>query len=231
MKRKKARDVTVACLSFTRGIALKYTDIIWDFNGTILDDVDIGVCSINVLLSARGLPTLSPDRYREVSGFPIVDYYKRIGFDFSEEPYDKVALEWVEQYRSREKQAPLCAGALEMLAYMRQKGLRLTLLSATEIRMLNGQISDLGLASHFDEVWGMDNVYAHGKASIGRSWREKHPDARALLIGDTDHDYEVALAIGADCVLFSGGHQSVRRLSSLGVPVIGDLVELKDYLL
>ena len=209
---------------------MKYTDVIWDFNGTILDDVEIGVCSINVLLEARGLPRLSCDTYREVSGFPIVDYYKRIGFDFSEEPYDKVALEWVAQYRSRESQAPLYDGVREVLAYLRQKGLRLTLLSATEIDMLNSQVSSLELNSYFDEICGMDNVYAHGKVSLGHAWRKRNMDARVLFVGDTDHDFEVAAAMGADCVLFSGGHQSSERLLKLGAPVIGSLSELKKYI-
>ena len=209
---------------------MKYTDIIWDFNGTILNDVDIGVRAINVLLAARHLPILSEERYREVSGFPIVDYYRRIGFDFSQEPYDKVALEWVAQYQSRENEAVLYEGVLDMLDYMKQVGLRLTLLSATESHMLNRQISALGIKDAFDEVCGMDNVYAHGKLSIGLHWRERNPMARVLLVGDTDHDFEVASGMGADCVLFSRGHQSAGRLAELGCPVIHELYELKKYL-
>lgn len=209
---------------------MKYTDVIWDFNGTLLNDVKIGVCAINVLLAARGLPTLSEEDYREVSGFPIIDYYKRIGFDFSKEPYDKVAVEWVDQYRSREHEAALYDGAREMLCYMRNVGLRLTLLSATELQMLNSQVRALGIEECFDEICGMDNVYAHGKMSIGRRWRERHPDSKALLVGDTDHDFEVAMGMGADCILFSHGHQSYSRLARLGCPVIAELGELKNYL-
>lgn len=209
---------------------MKYTDVIWDFNGTLLNDVKIGVCAINVLLAARGLPTLSEDGYREVSGFPIVDYYKRIGFDFSKEPYDKVAVEWVDQYRRREHEAALYDGAREMLCYMRNSGLCLTLLSATELQMLNSQVQTLGIKEYFDEICGMDNVYAHGKMSIGCRWRERHPDSKALLVGDTDHDFEVATGMGADCILFSRGHQSFSRLARLGCPVIGSLKELENYL-
>ena len=210
---------------------VKYTHVIWDFNGTLLNDVDIGIQSINVLLKKRGLNTLSSaEEYRAVSGFPIVEYYKRIGFDFSKEPYDKVAPEWVEQYMQRVDKARLYADALLMLEYVRQKKLGQTLLSATELKMLCGQVAALGIGHYFHEVCGMDNVYAHGKLSLAQKWREEHSDAVALFVGDTDHDFEVASAIGADCVLFSGGHQSHDRLVRLGCPVIDRLCELKNYL-
>ena len=210
---------------------VKYTHIIWDFNGTLLNDVDIGIQSINVLLAKRGLNMLSSaEEYRAVSGFPIVEYYKRIGFDFSKEPYDKVAPEWVEQYMSRVDQAELYADALPMLEYVRQKQLGQILLSATELNMLCGQVAALGIGHYFDEICGMDNVYAHGKLSLAQKWREGHSDAKALFVGDTDHDFEVASAIGADCVLFSGGHQSHDRLARLGCPVIDRLCDLKNYL-
>ncbi len=209
---------------------MNYTHIIWDFNGTLLNDVDIGIQSINILLKARGLNELDGDIYREVSGFPIVDYYKRIGFDFSQEPYDKLALEWVAQYTSRMDEAKLYEGALDMLAYVRDGGVGQILLSATELNMLKDQVASLGIGAWFDEICGMDNVYAHGKRSLAERWRENHPSAKVLFVGDTDHDLEVAEAIGADCVLFSGGHQSRVRLVRLGYPVIDHLTELKNFL-
>ena len=210
---------------------VKHTHVIWDFNGTLLNDVDIGIQSINVLLAERGLNTLSSaEEYREVSGFPVVEYYKRIGFDFSKESYDKIAPKWVEQYMSRVDRAELYADALPMLEYVRQKQLGQILLSATELDMLRGQVAALGIGHYFHEICGMDNVYAHGKLSLAHKWREEHLDAEALFVGDTDHDFEVASTIGADCVLFSGGHQSRDRLLRLGCPVIDRLCELKNYL-
>ena len=75
----------------------RYTHIIWDFNGTILDDVQLGIRCVNTMLSKRGLPVL-PDveAYRQVFGFPIEAYYRRLGFDFEKEDYHTVlAPEWV----------------------------------------------------------------------------------------------------------------------------------------
>ena len=78
---------------------MKYDCIVWDFNGTIMDDVQIGIESVNVLLKKRGLKTLdSREEYQSKFGFPIVDYYARLGFDFDKEPYSDIAVEWVNEY-------------------------------------------------------------------------------------------------------------------------------------
>jgi len=210
---------------------MKYTHIIWDFNGTIFDDVDIGIESVNVLLAARHMPLIpSRDYYRSVHSFPVIDYYRKIGFDFSKESFDDIAVEWVNEYLSRVSRAGVNPEALEMLGFVRTLGLKQILLSATELEMLKGQVADLGIEHYFDEICGMDNIYAHGKKSLAERWRREHPDAKALLIGDTDHDFEVACAMGADCILFAGGHQSREQFMSLDCAVVDSLLAVKSFL-
>jgi len=210
---------------------MKYTHIIWDFNGTIFDDVDIGIESVNVLLAARRMPLIpSREYYRSVHSFPVIDYYRRIGFDFSKESFDDIAVEWVEEYLSRVPKAGVHDEAIEMLLHVKHLGLNQILLSATEIQMLRGQVKDLGIEHYFDEICGMDNIYAHGKKSLAERWRGEHPGARALLIGDTDHDFEVACVMGADCILFAGGHQARKQFESLDCPVVESLLDVKSYL-
>ena len=60
-----------------------HTHLIWDFNGTILQDMDLGIRCTNTMLTERGLPVIpSVEAYREIFGFPIDEYYRRLGFDF-----------------------------------------------------------------------------------------------------------------------------------------------------
>lgn len=193
----------------------RYDCIIWDFNGTILDDVGIGIESINTLLKRRGYGEISStEEYRESFGFPIIDWYKKLGFDFSAEDYDAVANEWLAEYLSREKNAPLCLGALEVMQFFCEKGVRQVIISASEQGMLKRQIKALGVEKYFDEIVGKNDIYASGKSGIAKEWRKNNP-GEMLFIGDTDHDLETAEAIGADCVLVACGHQSFGRLASL----------------
>ena len=65
-----------------------HTHLIWDFNGTILQDMDLGIRCTNTMLAERGLPVIpSVEAYREIFGFPIDEYYRRLGFDFEKEDY------------------------------------------------------------------------------------------------------------------------------------------------
>ncbi len=200
---------------------------IWDFNGTILDDVETGILSVNRLLLERGLKTLkSKEEYRAVFGFPIREYYQRLGFDFEKEPYEVVAPLWVEQYMIHVQKAGLFEDVRETLDRFRSMGIRQVVLSATELGMLKGQLEFLGISEYFEEVMGLDNIHASSKTALAEDWRGRHPTSRALFLGDTDHDYETAKAMGADCVLIARGHQSADYLRCVGPPVIETLEDL-----
>lgn len=195
---------------------MKYNYIIWDFNGTVLDDVEIGMDSLNVLLKRRGLPEVEGvEKYRAGFMFPIIEGYKKLGFDFEKESYDDVAKEWVDEYVSREHKAGLVEGVQSVLEFFKNRGIKQVIISASEIGMLKRQLDNLGVSQYFEEIVGVDNIKAAGKKDIALKWRSKHPLDNLLFIGDTDHDHQVAMAMGADCILVAAGHQSFDRLEML----------------
>ena len=206
-------------------MANRYTHIIWDFNGTLFDDIGACMSSVNKMLEERGLPIISnADEYRSVFGFPIIDYYKRVGFDFDKEPYEVLAPIWVELYNQNSESSKLQRDALNALAYFKNLEIPQILLSATELNMLKGQIEKLGIAEYFESVMGLDNIHAYSKKELALSWKEAHPDSNPLFIGDTEHDAAVAEALGADCILVCNGHQSRSTLEACrGCVVCKDL--------
>lgn len=192
-----------------------YTHLFWDFNGTLLDDLDACLQSANRLLSAHGLPILSSRaHYLSLFGFPIIDYYRRLGFDFEKTPYSELAVEWVNYYLENAADAPLCQGALEALEMARAHGLSQWILSATELSMLRGQAQKLEILPYFDGILGLDNIHAYSKEALGVAWRASHPDARVLMLGDTAHDAATAAAMGADCILLTTGHATREALAA-----------------
>jgi phosphoglycolate phosphatase len=86
----------------------------------------------------------------------------------------------------------------------------------------------LGISGYFEQTPGFDNIQAYSKEGIAKEWMEANPSARVLLIGDTDHDCEVAGSTGMDCMLVATGHQSLERLSECGVPVYGGVKNCWD---
>ncbi len=206
---------------------MKYTDIIWDFNGTIIDDIDIGIESVNVLLSERSLPII-PDRnrYRQVFCFPIKEYYRSLGFYFDAEPYEKIAPLWVEEYLKRADRAPLREGIVEALELFSRLGIRQHIISATELSMLRAQLDHYGIADKFESIKGLGDIHAHSKTELALKWREENPCSVALFIGDTVHDFDTARAMGADCALVCGGHQTRQTLLTCATAVFDSIPAL-----
>lgn len=211
---------------------LKHTHLIWDFNGTVLDDVRLGIRCVNIMLEKRGLPTLdSVEAYQKAFGFPIDAYYRRLGFDFEKEDYETVlAPEWVAHYLAGEPHCGMNPGVRETMEAVTAMEVPQIMLSASKLEQLESQLDRLGIRNVFDEVLGLDNIHARSKAFLALAWKERNPRACPLFVGDTGHDAEVAAAIGADCVLYTGGHQSEAQLSGLGYPLIHDLRELLSLL-
>ncbi|MEI6576113.1 MAG: HAD family hydrolase [Bacteroidota bacterium] len=193
-------------------------NIIWDWNGTLLDDVDICVDSINILLEKRKLPLMNIDRYKELFSFPVIEYYKNIGFDFTAEVYDEVATEFMTAYLDRLPSAGLFPQILPLLEACRQGGYQQAVLSAMEQDTLDSSIQSKGIQHYFTKIVGIDNHHAVGKLeNAERILKEINGKAsETLLIGDTLHDFEVASAIGCPYLLIGSGHQSLRRLSEHG---------------
>ena len=210
---------------------MKYTHIIWDFNGTVFDDTEASLKSENALLTRYGMkPLENVEAYRKVFRFPIIEYYRALGYDFSKKSFEELSSEWITEYLNFSKQSKIHPHFFKSKDFFHNQGLKQILLSASEKNILTNQLSELGISDCFDEILGLSNPHAYSKKGIALEWFEKNPSAKALFIGDTTHDKEVADAVGADCVLIAGGHQSRDILEKENVPVFNSLEELINSL-
>jgi len=211
----------------------QYKHIIWDWNGTLLDDVEQCIDVVNEMLKVRGLPVLSRQRYRAHLDFPVIDFYRFLGFDFEAESYKAMANEYIEKYVRRVPRCRLRTGAEAILASLTQAGYTHSVLSAYHQQRLEEAVAHFGLSRWFVRLIGLNDYYAHSKVENGRRWVRVLPyeAEKILFIGDTRHDHEVAQAMGVDCVLLSGGHQAPERLRPCGVRLFDTLGEIERYLL
>ena len=138
----------------------------------------------------------------------------------------EVADEWVALYSEKMYTAPLTDGAEDALEAIKAAGCRQIILSASEKARLITHLEKLGITHYFDEIHGAEDVYAKGKADIAKELSKRDDLFPAVLIGDTDHDFSCARAIGCDAMLFSGGFMSEERLSVLDSPVRSSLIEI-----
>lgn len=205
-----------------------YNHIIWDWNGTLLDDVWLCVEIINSLLKLRHKPTITLEQYQQAFDFPVEDYYHRIGFDFVCESFKSVGTEFILQYNKRKFECSLHSGVVPMLRDIADSGVTQSILSASQLSSLETIVEFFKLRHFFINLVGLDNHYAGGKLESGKTLIKNLmlTGTRILLIGDTVHDFQVARAIGADCVLFSGGHHPRNKLDTCGTPVVDSIVEI-----
>lgn len=212
---------------------MSYRYIIWDWNGTLLNDAFLCRNVMNAILRQRGLRPMSPTRYQRIFDFPVSRYYQQLGFDFSKESFEQLGTEFIAAYEKRKSGLRLQPGARHLLHRLHLAGVKQAVLSAYQHDTLVTMLEQRGLADYFDWIVGADDHYAHGKAAQGAKLIEriKPPRGATVLVGDTIHDYEVARSIGVDCLLITAGHQSADRLNACGCPVVGSLAEAESRIL
>ena len=202
--------------------------ILWDWNGTLLDDVQLCVDALNRLLARYGYPQrYDRDQYRAIFGFPVQEYYARAGFDFSRHSFDELAVSFMEDYIPASARCPLMEGARDALDAFANAGLRQVILSASPVPTLEQQAAQRDVTRYFDRLLGLGDIYAKSKVDLGLRYLQEtgFDPARAVMIGDSTHDFEVARALGVGCVLQSGGHQPPEVLRETGAPVVPGLRE------
>ena len=210
--------------------------LIWDWNGTLLDDVDFNRLATNKILRREGFAEMeSVEYYRSIFGFPTEEYYKRAGFDFSKTPYSQLAEDYSEIYWADAHKCSLAEGTIETLDLISKANIPQMILSLSRQDRLDTIIDQFDLRNRFTYIAGSGDYYAVSKADIARSWAEKLRQEginmkNALFVGDTSHDYSVSLAMGCRCLLYSGGHEDKKRLLETGCTVIDHIKDVIKYL-
>ena len=203
------------------------TTVLWDFNGTIVDDVSLNVWVMNRMLERRQLPLIPTiEAYREIFCFPVIEYYKRAGFDFQKEDFSKVALEYMDLYRKKVLTVPFipkrkgCFPILKHLVTARSS----SPLLKKAVYLLS--FPTISFRPFFDAVFAKDDCLGEGKGDATALFEEKK--GRRFLIGDTLLDAETAVLLDATPLLVASGHQSRRVLEQSGALVFNDLEEIKS---
>ena len=213
--------------------ARNYDLVIWDWNGTLLDDTETCFAIANEMRLSRGMkPMTNLESYRAVFRFPIIEYYRSMGYTFESESFEEISHEFVAHYAERFPLCPLQPCTVETLSAVLERGARQVLLSATGQEKLDEQVTYFGLGRYFERVIGGSNNLAHGKSDYAADFLQESgvSPKRILFVGDTNHDFEIAHSIGADCALLVPGHQSRKYLETLGARLIDSLCEIPPLL-
>lgn len=204
---------------------LKYTHVIWDWNGTLLDDIHASLASVNDMLAMRGRAPINIDFYKECICVPIKGFYDKT-FDMEQEDYSAIIKQYNEGYLYHLRDCGLTRGALEALEHFKGEGVKQIIVSSSNNDQLLKNAEKYGVKDYFDAILGAGDYFAGSKIERAAQYLQKNGAEKVLVIGDLFHDAEMAKELGADCVLLTSGHEHPDRLKAAGVPLINDLFEV-----
>lgn len=178
--------------------------LLWDWNGTLLDDVTVNLSVINDMLSRRSLRQLSLTTYKEEFCFPVQSFHRKIGFDFEKESIEEISAEYHATYKLYENGINLNADTPFVLDSLNNKGINQFILSASMKNDLMKMLDDFHLTNRFKGIYAADDICATGKIEIGKQLIRNHSlnSDRMLIVGDTLHDAEVAKSLGINYILY-----------------------------
>lgn len=189
--------------------------VIWDWNGTLVDDVDLCIEIIREIASRHGIDPVEKDEYLRKFRFPVSEYYRDIGLTEAIVHPQDLTKQFISLYAQKLHHLKLYHGISDLLLDLRESGIRQSILSAAHEHDLRRLLVHFQISHLFTHVYGLHNHDAHSKIERGKELVNSiaEPLDHIVLIGDTLHDKEVAEHIGIDVILLSGGHQHHELLS------------------
>lgn len=187
--------------------------IVWDWNGTLLDDNSASLRALNRILSRRSLPEVGLEHYRMNFAFPVAGFYESLGVELAKEDWDALAREYHDAYH--ESELTLAADARMALELAAGSGARQAVVSAMREDYLVADMEKFSIRRYFDRVLGTDNLDGCSKLQRMKDYVEESGERDIVLIGDSLHDHEVASEVGAKCIFYGGGSHHPSRLEHL----------------
>ena len=211
---------------------MKYRNIIWDYNGTIINDAELAVKAENLVLKSYGKLPITLEYYLKECEMPLVIFYNKI-FDMENYDYSEIARRFITYYDELFETADIFPEVRKMIEYLSDKGCSQGVISGFETTRLVNSLKKFGLEKYFKFMSGSDDYNAGDKSERAVKVVEKYgfDPKETLFIGDMYHDYETAKRVGANCVLIAKGHQGAEVLRSYGITVLDSAEELKTFLM
>ena len=208
----------------------RYKVVIWDWNGTLADDVGASLLATNDILKNHGKAPIDMVQYYEYIDTPISRFYAHL-FDLDEVPMSVIGPEFSEYYPKYFE--GLHKGAGQLLRMLQRAGVRQVILSSSHADCITRDAERFEVLPYFEKILAADDLLAGSKVERGKAWIESQEIAPEdmVMIGDTLHDFDTARAMGVDCILCAIGHQSEADLRTAGVPVVTEFSQLSEMLL
>ena len=210
---------------------MRYKYIFWDFNGTIIDDVNNALGCVNDLLERKGRNPITLQEYYNYIETPIIGFYYHI-LPPDEIDFTEISRDFHHNYNRRMDETRLAEGAFDLLRELHRQGVHQYIITSNQLEETTLLTKKFGINEFLYGVSGADDTLAGSKTDRAKQLFEElgiHPND-ALFVGDTLHDLETANALGIDCVLVEYGHQGKKLLHEHNAFTVPTLKEVRDII-
>ena len=204
--------------------------VIWDWNGTILDDLSVSLDAVNYILANRALPPMDRDTYYDCLDTPIIKFYQR-ALNREDVPFEEISFEFNDYYKKHIDEIGLTNGIKDIIYSLKKMGIPQMIISASHISYIESALSGFGLDGCFEKIIAAEDYNAGSKVDRAEAYLDLADIAKngRIVVGDTLHDYDMAQRIGAECILLTTGHEGRQKLEKTGAKVL-DKLTLEDIL-
>lgn len=202
--------------------------LVWDWNGTLLDDLQIVVESVNRCIAKFGLGAITDEDYRDHYTRPVRHFYDGLfGRVVDDEEWLQLNTAFHDAYFELAAHVELAPGAIQAMELLEEAGWSQSLLSMSPQDWLDGIVERLDLTRRFDLVDGLSGPTGGLKAvHLDEHLRVLGLDGdTVVVVGDTPDDVAAARHVGATPILFHGGSHHREVLEAEGVPIAETLIE------
>lgn len=200
-------------------------NIIFDYNGTLVDDHIISHNLANNILKKLGLKEISYDTYKKETDHPYMKFWEK----FTDTPKETLEELYKEELESSEHQVYLVEGTKELLKFCNEKKISLIILSAYEPKKLIQELKQENIYHYFMDIFGG----VHDKKNAIQELINKHKinPKETIFIGDSAYDISVGNHAGVISVGASYGYEPVERLKKENPKfIIQSIIELKKII-
>ncbi|HKZ20463.1 MAG TPA: HAD family hydrolase [Acidimicrobiia bacterium] len=203
--------------------------MVWDWNGTLFDDLHVVVASVNDGLAAMGAGPIDLDGYRSHYKRPVKLFYdKLLDRELSGEEWNEIDRVFHDSYRRALVMAHLTEDARDALDQAARGGNTQSLLSMFPHPDLVPLVKKLGIEAYFDRI---DGLAEGSPGDLKAQYLERHlrqltageDPRRVVVIGDTPDDATAARHVGARPILYDGGSHHRVDLEATGAAVVSSL--------
>lgn len=202
--------------------------IVWDWNGTLLDDLPVVILAANASMARFGVGPIDEDGYRDHFTRPVRAFYDSLfGRFVSDAEWEDLNDRFHDEYFALADTANLTPDTLDALLAVENNGWAQSLLSMSPQDWLEQIVGAHGVTRRFTLIDGLRGETGGLKAQHMKEHLEALgvDPSRTVVVGDTPDDAVAARHVGAHVVLYDGGSHHLPHLEVTGAPVAHSLVE------